>query len=156
MEASIIPLQALGLTSSIFLSGIYFSSSHLTLPILYRFPSSTSTSIFTEFYHRGLTTVVPLALASTLSSATAAYLVPAQRTNHVIAGAATFATLPWTAVVMMSTIQRLIELNESEVEREKSGTEEVMRLLKRWKAMNMVRSAMAMVGGLVGLMALIK
>ncbi len=57
---------------------------------------------------------------------------------------------------MMSTIQRLIELNESEVEREKSGTEEVMRLLKRWKAMNMVRSAMAMVGGLVGLMALIK
>lgn len=156
MESSIKPLQILGLTSSIFLSGVCFSSSQLTLPILYRLPTATSTTIFTEFYHRGTATVLPFVVASTLSSATVAYLVPAQRSAHILAGAATFATLPWTIVVMMRGIQRLLKLDESEVDREKAGKEEVVRLLKQWRWMNNVRSVLALVGGVVGVWGLIQ
>ena len=73
-----------------------------------------------------------------------------------MAGAATFATLPWTILVMMGGIQRLLNLNESEVEREKAGKDEVVRLLKQWRWMNNVRSALALVGGLVGLWSLVR
>ena len=154
MEPSVKSLQVVGLTSSLFLSGIYFASSHLTLPILYRLPTSTGTSVFVELYNRAVPVVVPLAVVSSLSSATVAYLDPAQRTSWAVAGALTLATMPWTIVVMMSTNKRLMELDESEVEREKAGSQEVVRLLKQWTWMNMTRSVMAMAGGLLGFWAL--
>ncbi|GME24760.1 hypothetical protein BKCO1_23000136 [Neofusicoccum parvum] len=143
----------LGFTSSIYLSGIYFSSSHLTLPILYRFPSSTSTSIFEEFYYRGAITVVPLALFSTLSSGVSAYLQPEKRASFAAAAALTIGTLAWTRAAMMGTIEALVGAARDEKVREKVGENGVVEGLKRWKWMNMVRAGLALAGGVVGLVA---
>lgn len=156
MDPPIKTLQVLGLTSSIFLSGGYFSSSHLTVPILYHLPTSTSTSFFAKFYHRGVMTVVPLAIVSAVSSAAVAYLVPSRSMEYMAAAAATLATLPWTVLVMTNTNRKLMELNANAVEREKVGDAHVVTLLKKWRWMNLVRSAMALVGGLLGTMALIQ
>ena len=57
--------QVLSLTSSIFVSGVNIGASRLTIPILYTGPVSISTSIFTEFYTRGVVTLVPFCLCST-------------------------------------------------------------------------------------------
>jgi Domain of unknown function (DUF1772) len=152
------PVQALqfaGLTSSIFLSGTYFSSSKLTLPILYRLPTATSTSVFSEFYYRGPIAVVPMAIVSTLPFGTVAYLLPEQRTTWGTAAIAPILTLPWTTMIMMGMIQRLLKLDQDKVEREKAGPEGVVRLLKMWRWMNFVRSGMALVGGGVAACTLI-
>ena len=148
--------QALGLTSSLFLSGIYFGSSQLTLPLLYDQPPAVSTPIFASFYHRGAATVGPLIVFSSLLSTYLAYVVPEQRVEYIVAGLATFWNLPWTMLVMIGGIHRLLELSESEVEREKAGQEEVVQLLRTWRWQNFARSAMAMVGGAIGIWVLFK
>ncbi|OJD34463.1 uncharacterized protein BKCO1_23000136 [Diplodia corticola] len=141
----------LGFSSSIYLSGIYFSSSQLTLPILYRLPSATSTSVFDEFYHRGAVTVVPLALASTLCSGLAAYLQPVGRATFACAGALTIATLGWTRLAMMGTIDALIAAANDERVREEMEAGEVVEKLKTWRWMNMVRAGLSLAGGMAGL-----
>ena len=62
----------------------------------------------------------------------------------------TIAALPWTQLVMAGVNARLIELSKDQRIAEKAG-EEVVKLLRQWKWMNMVRSALALSGGLVGL-----
>jgi NADH:ubiquinone oxidoreductase subunit 6 (subunit J) len=147
MTTPVQALQFVGLTSSIFLAGTYFSSSQLTLPILYRLPTATSTSVFSEFYYRGAIAVVPMAIVSTLSFGAVAYLLPEQRTTWGTAAIAPILTLPWTALIMMGTIQRWLKLDQDKVEQEKASTEEVVGMLKTWRWMNFVRGGMALVGG---------
>ena len=147
--------SSLGLSSSLILSGMYFSSSQLTLPILYRLPDATSTDIFQELYYRGAATVVPLCAFSTLSSGAAAYYDSMRRRGFVSAAVLTFASMPWTLLVMKSGIDRLLKLHESSVEREKAEKGEVERLLRTWKWMNVVRGAFCAAGGAVGLVALL-
>lgn len=55
---------------------------------------------------------------------------------------------------MMGTNQRLIKIAGSRVQQEKAGKEEVEGLLRRWAWMNYVRGGMALVGGCVGVWAL--
>ncbi|KAI0012328.1 hypothetical protein F4779DRAFT_634268 [Xylariaceae sp. FL0662B] len=160
--------QLLGLTSSIFLSGINFSASHLTLPILYTQAPSASTPAFAQLYHRGARTVVPLAVFSTLCAALAASQAPSalQRGVWAAAAATTFATLPFTRLVMMETnwgLLRLAELAEQKggkgngtADADGGGEKaEVVRLLRRWKRLNMVRSALAATGGLIAAYAVV-
>ena len=156
MDNTIRTAQVLGLTSSIFLSGINFGASHLTLPILYTRSPSISTPFFNEFYIRGAVTVVPLGLFSASCSALVAYLLPSQRTLWSVAGVATFAQLPWTRLVMMKTIDRLLAIPASKDEQVKASEAEVVALLRQWAWMNIVRGLMAMVGGLTGLWAVVK
>ena len=155
MDNTIRIAQALGLTSSIFLSGINIGSSVLTVPILYTRPASISTPIFREFYLRGSVTLVPLGIFSGTCSALVAYLLPAQRQLWAIAAMATLAQTPWTLLVMMGTNNRLIAIAGSKIEQEKASGEEV-GLLRQWAWMNVVRGLLAMVGGLVGLWAVIE
>ena len=138
MDNTIRTAQVLGLTSSIFLSGVNIGASHLTLPILYTRPASISTPIFNEFYIRGAVTLVPLGVFSASCSALVAYLLPSQQTLWAIAGVATFAQVPWTLLVMMKTISRLNAIAASKAEQEKASKEEVVALLRRWAWMNIV------------------
>ena len=156
MDNTIRTAQVLGLTSSIFLSGINIGASYLTLPILYTRPASTSAPIFHEFYNRGAVTLVPLGLFSASCSGLVAYLFPSQQTLWAVAGMATFAQLPWTGLVMMKTIKRLNTIAASNVEQEKASQEEVVALLRQWAWMNVVRGLMAMAGGLIGVWAMVE
>lgn len=147
----------IGLTTSIHLSGIYFSSSHLALPLLYRMPTDASTQAFTQLYYRGAKTVVPMALFSSLCAGVAAYLDTDQRrrVGYAVAAVATIATLPWTQLVMMDTNHALLAIGADQKAREKVSAAEVEGLLRRWTWMNFVRSGFAAVGGVVGLMVVV-
>ena len=155
MSATTTSLHAAGVTSALLLSGVYFGSSQITVPALYRLPSRTSTSVFTEFYYRGLVVVVPLALVSTVSSALVAYRAPFQRSVMISAGSLVIGTLVWTRAVMMGTIQRLLDAGAGTTPGGKMGDAEVVRLLKQWKWMNFVRSGLSMAGGVLGMWALL-
>ncbi|KAL8663593.1 MAG: hypothetical protein Q9202_003781 [Teloschistes flavicans] len=148
--------STLGLTTSLMLAGINIGSSALTIPILHTRPASVTTPIFHEFYLRGAALNVPLAILSAACSATVAYVLPAQRQLWVTAAVATISQLPWTLLVMMGTNQRLIAIAQSHVEQEKVGKDEVEGLLKRWGWMNYVRGGLALVGGGVGVWALLE
>jgi hypothetical protein len=159
MDATTRTAQVLGLTSSIFLSGVNIGSSYLAIPILYTRPSSMSTAFFKEFYLRGAVSLVPIGIFSASCSAFVAFSVPAQQQRNiwVIAALATFAQTPWTLLVMMKTNRRLIDIATSgEVEREKTSEEEVVTLLRRWAWMNVVRGLLALGGGLAGLSAVME
>ena len=103
---------------------------------------------------------MPLALVSAASSATLAYLVPARRVLFAVAGASTVGTLVWTRAAMMGTISSLLGLageGEGEGKKgEKVDAAEVEMLLRRWKWMNVVRAGFGLVGGLVGLWAVLE
>jgi len=144
-----------GSISSSLLSGVNFSASQLTLPILYHLPADSSTPIFEELFYRGGWTIVPLTLFSTLCTGTAAYLETTKRSGYAAAALASFASLPWTAVVMRPTIQRLIKLANDERYRQKVEAKEVVALLKKWTWMNNVRSALALLGAVLGLSVLL-
>jgi len=156
MDTTIRTAQVLSLTSSLVLSGINIGSSLLTIPMLYTRPVSITAPIFSEFYHRGLVTVVPLNLFSASCSALVAYLFPAQRSLWAIAGGVTVSQLPWTGLVMSSTNSRLNSVAASQIEQEKISQEEVVGLLKQWYWMNLLRGSLALAGGLVGVYALIE
>lgn len=156
MDSTIRTAQVLGLTCSLVLSGVNIGSSVLTVPILYTRPISISTPIFEEFYTRGAVTLVPLGIFSASCSGLVAYLLPSQRNLWAIAAAATAAQTPWTLLVMMRTNTRLNTIAASKDEQEKTSKEEVVGLLRQWAWMNIVRGLLAIVGGLVGLWAVIE
>ena len=145
----------LGFSSSIFLSGVYFTSSQVALPTLFGLPVGTSTAGFNTLYHRGLNVVAPLVAVSALSASTSAYLDPKRRTMYATAGVITFATLPWTRVVMWNCIQRLIAISTDATLQEKVQVSEVESLLRQWGWLNFARAGMAAVGGIVGLLAVV-
>lgn len=140
----------LGISTSLFMSGIHFSASHLTLPLLYHLPVETSSSVFAEYYHSGARTVVPLSIVSSIFTGVAAYLDPQKRVGYAVAAAATFATLPFTTLVIMSVNKRLLAIAGDQTVREKAADGEVEMLLRRWTTLNMVRAVMGGVGGMLG------
>ncbi|KAI4240236.1 MAG: hypothetical protein L6R40_005265 [Gallowayella cf. fulva] len=155
MDPPIRTFQVLGLTSSIFLSGMNLGTSYLTIPTLYPLPPSISTPIFHQLYIKGALSLVPLGLFSASCSAIAAYLLPAQRQLWATAALATVAQTPWTLLVMMKTNDRLNAIAASKTEQEKASREEVEGLLRRWAWMNGVRGLLAMAGGLLGAWAIV-
>ncbi|KAH6887071.1 hypothetical protein B0T10DRAFT_490674 [Thelonectria olida] len=156
MDSTIRVAQAFGLTSSLVLAGVNLGASHLTVPLLYKQPISISTTFFSEFYIRGAVSLVPLGIFSGASSALVAYLVPSQRTIWATAAVATLSQTPWTVLVMMATNNRLNEISASKDEQEKAGKDEVVRLLKQWRWMNIVRGLLALTGGLSAVWALVQ
>lgn len=158
----------LGLTTSLYASGIHFSASHLTIPLLLPLPTQQSLPAFKTLYNRGAQLLVPLTLLSVLSSATASYLSPSTplnplrnprgvsaRLGYAIAALSTVSALVWTAAVMLGDIGRMLELDEQLVGKKGRGEgterEEVERLLRRWRWQNLVRAGCGLVGGVVGL-----
>jgi len=141
-----------GFSSSIFLSGIYFCSTQLALPLLYGIPIGTSTKQFDQLYHGGANVVGPLIAFSTACSGASAYLNPEKRVGYAIAASLTFANLPWTRLVMWGGIQRLLAISSDVKLQEKVHVAEVEGLMGQWGWMNLVRAGLAAAGGIVGLL----
>ena len=146
---------AAGIVSGLFVSGVFFSSSQMVIPLLYNHTPQIQTEIFTKFYWRGFAVVAPLAVASTTAFGAAAYLLPEYRTELAVAAALSVTPLPWTQIVMAKTIGSLIKCENNKVEQEKFGREGILRLLKSWKGNNMVRFGATGAGGLLGLWVLL-
>jgi uncharacterized membrane protein len=149
-------LQAVGLTSSLLLGGVYFGSSQITIPTLYHLPIAHSTSVFTAFYYRGIPPVVAFSLSSAVCFGTLAYMVPAQRVRWTSAAVLALAPLVWTRTVMANTVDTLLRYNANQIEREKAGVDGLLALLKAWQWQNFVRSGMAIAAGLLGIQAFLE
>ena len=148
-------IGAFGITSSLFAAGFYFSSSYIAVPPLLALPAKLSTAAFVDVYYRGIGAVVPLTVLSTIATGTVALLVPEKRLELGAAAVCTIAAMPWTLVMMMKTNNRLIGLKDATVEREKVGEKGVNELLQKWKVLNTVRAGFPLVGGAIGLWALV-
>ncbi|KAI1878909.1 hypothetical protein JX265_003086 [Neoarthrinium moseri] len=154
--------QLLGLSTSIFLAGVSFSTSHLALPVLYSLkeaePQGAVPAVaFASLYHRSARMALPFAILSTLSSAlVATQTAGRERAAWLVAALATLAGVPLTRAVLVETRRALLRFAGGETgEREalKGGrdveSEEVARLVKRWRITSVIRGKLALVGGLV-------
>ncbi|KAK6208489.1 hypothetical protein LQW54_006835 [Pestalotiopsis sp. IQ-011] len=160
--------QLVSLTTSIFLSGINFGASHLFAPVIHRLDAHTTTpAALAALYHRGARLVLPFAILSTTAAAlTAAQSSGRERTNWIIAAVATFASLPWTRIIMKETSKpstslrwatgdgdeeekTALHVDESSSQIDDSDEEALRKQLRRWRRMTLIRSTLALVGGLV-------
>lgn len=152
-------IQAAKLTSipvAFVLAGYGYCASHNSVPQLYDKSPSISTPIFTQVYRVGAGVVVPGAALSAAASAYLAYAIPAQRALWAVASASTIGALPFTAIVMMPGIKRLIAMSESSAEQENTArTGEHVELLKKWAAQNYVRGSLFLMGAMIGLVAVV-
>ncbi|EMC93401.1 hypothetical protein BAUCODRAFT_76104 [Baudoinia panamericana UAMH 10762] len=147
--------KLLTLPLSFLLAGYGFHASHSSVPVLYDMPAEHSTPAFTRIFHNGAYFVVPSSLICSISTAYLAYTLPSQRTLWSIACGAQLLTLPWTAVVMLPGINKLIAISQSKVKQEKATASlEARQLLTRWNAQNAVRASLFLVAGLAALRAM--
>lgn len=149
--------QALGITTALFMSGVYFGSSYLAIQPLLPLPVSESTRIFADIYHTGAGLLVPLALGSAALNAVNAYLVPTARIEYGVAAAAAAGTMAFTVAVMLPGVERLLKIrkmNGSEIQSVKK--QEVVGLMKAWKAQNYVRAGLGSTAGVLGVYAVVK
>jgi hypothetical protein len=158
--------QLISLTTSIFLSGINFGASHLLAPVLHRLDAQTvAPAALAALYHRGARLVIPLAILSTTAAAfTAAQSSGRERTRWIIVAIATFASLPFSRILMKETKPAMSRWVDDDVKDAEERTalnvgelslddevnkEDMSRQLRRWRRLNLFRSTLALVGGLV-------
>jgi hypothetical protein len=151
---SIQAVQAIGITSAIFVSGFSFGTSYLALPPLYSQAASISTPVFSHVYHAGALVAAPCAIISTVASGYIAYALPQSRLLSTIAAISALAPLLWTRTVMIGGIERLNSIAVDAREQEKVSVEKVEGLLRAWTWQNYVRSALSLTAGVVGFVAL--
>ncbi|KAI0162507.1 hypothetical protein BJ166DRAFT_269946 [Pestalotiopsis sp. NC0098] len=160
--------QLVSLTTSIFLSGINFGASHLFAPVIHHLDAQTTApAALAAFYHGSARIVLPFAILSTAAAAlTAAQSSGRERTNWIIVAVATFASLPWTRIIMKETSKpttslrwaatdgddeekTALHVDESPSHGGDSDEEAVRKQLRRWRRLSLIRSTLALVGGLV-------
>lgn len=148
----------LGVSSSLLVSGIHFSSSLLTVPLLYKLSADTSVQVFSKFYQRNVKIAAPLtAFSTTMFGLSAYFFVGAGHGFNIALGHAaglTFAAFLWTRLVMMGVTRVLLDNSDGVKLTDVVDQAEVERLLKRWKWMNIFRGCFVFGGGLVGLVVL--
>jgi hypothetical protein len=135
-------------------TGYGLCASHNIVPRLYSEPVGIATSLFAHVFRIGGSIVVPAALTSVLASAYLAYYVPAQRRLWTIAAVSTLVTLPWTRIVMIPGINRLIAISvDSALQTKSEANGEHLALLKAWVSQNYIRTFAFFTGGFAGLLA---
>jgi hypothetical protein len=135
-------------------AGYGLCASHNIVPRLYPEPVGVATPIFAHVFRTGGSIVVPAALTSVLASAYLAYSLPAQRRLWTIAAVSTLVTLPWTRIVMIPGINRLIAISVDLALQTKSDVSgEHVALLKAWASQNYARTFLFFTGGFAGLLA---
>lgn len=148
----------LGISSSLLVSGVHFSSSLLTVPLLYSLPADTSTQVFSEFYRSSAKITAPLtAFSTTMLGLSAYFFVGAGQWFNIALGHAaglTFAAFFWKRLVMMGVTRVLLDNSAGVKLTDGVDQAEVERLLRRWKWMNLCRGCFIFGGGLVGLVVL--
>lgn len=145
------------ITLSLLTSGYGLFASQNILPRLLSESPRVSTPLFAHIFRAGGIFVVPLSMTSTAASAYLAYALPLERNAWGAAALAALATMPWTGLVMLPGITRLIEISRDEGLQGKSeGSGEHLGLLRAWTKQNYIRATMLMVAGLVGLANVVK
>lgn len=148
----------LGISSSLLVSGTHFSSSLLTVPLLYNLPADTSVQVFSNFYRSSAKIAAPLTAFSTTMLGLSAYFLAGSRQwfNIALGHAAglTFAAFFWKKLVMMGVTGVLLDNSAGVKLTDEVDQAEVERLLRKWKWMNLVRGCFIFSGGLVGLVVL--
>lgn len=151
-------ILVLGISSSLIVSGIHFSSSFLTVPILSALPADTSTQIFAKFYQHSAKIVAPLtAFSTTMFGLSAYFFIGAGRGFNIALGHAAglaFATFVWTRLVMMGVTRALLVNSDGVKLTDGVDQAEVERLMRKWKWMNVPRGCLIFGGGLIGLAVL--
>ncbi|KZF24471.1 hypothetical protein L228DRAFT_281540 [Xylona heveae TC161] len=141
--------QAVGLTSSAFLSGFIFSISTITVPAILPNPPSTILKSWSIAYNRGKMIAPSMALTSALANLYVAYKT--EDVVPVVAAALAIGIVPWTILVMLKTNKALMEreqrtrtvhaTTEVKVEIEEEG---VRALTDRWATLNLVRAGLVL------------
>lgn len=142
--------------AALFQAGYGLAFSQNAIPQLYDLPPHQSTPLFRRIFEAGGKIAVPMSLTS---AAAAAYLArlctsPTQRKMYIFAALFSILPMPYTGLVMMPGIKRLIAISESPEAQEKSEQDlEHRQLLRGWVIHNYVRTVMYVVGGGLGLWA---
>jgi len=152
--------QLASVSSSFFVSGFSFSASYLSLPAIASSPVPLRLKQWLKIYDLGKLVAPPLGVTGGLAWAYLAWFAYPETAwkTYAAAGVATFGgTLLWTVVVMRPTNQALMEMAmkggegaddvKGKVDFEKRAEQE----LGKWDRMNLVRTVVPLVGGLVGL-----
>lgn len=147
-----------GISSSLLVSGIHFSTSLITVPLLYNLPADTSTQIFARLYQRNSHTAAPLAALSTVVFGVSACFSAGGRHGFTIAlghaAGLTFATFFWTRLIMMRVTRVLLETSDGVKLTDGVDQADVEHLLRRWKWLNMFKGCLTFAGALIGLVVL--
>ena len=143
--------KLLSVATTTLAAGYSFSFSQNAVPLTYDIPASFSTPIFKGVFWKGAYVAVPSGLISGAASLYLAYVLPSQRRLWVTAAVMSMSTAPWTSVVMMPGIKKLLGISEDKAKQTKSDQNlEHRQLLKTWVAQNYFRASLFLTGGLVG------
>jgi hypothetical protein len=159
----------LGISSSIFLSGFSFAASFYTMPALSHASLPVQLLGWLEVYDLGKLISPPVGAASSVLWGYLTYAAYSRKADglfrkswhsYLAAGLLTFAILPWTLVIMMPSNKTLMEAAwkvqaggadaiklENYAELEKS--------MELWGTLNWFRTVTPMVGGMIGLWAVL-
>jgi hypothetical protein len=126
-------------------------------------PTSTLTRQWKYGFEAGKSQNPPIAAVTAASFSYLAWTVrnaPLGLSNSArlygVAAVMTIAIVPWTLLMMSSTNNRLLaKAKETGSGNGKEDDREVGELLKRWTTLNGVRSLLPLVGGVVGLVAVL-
>ena len=153
--------QTLGLTTSLLLGGANLALSVHLIPRLLESPTPLLVRQWHAAYLLGKRTFPPLALLSSLSYFYLAYkgdALEGNRMGYLIAGLLTVGIVPYTALVMRGTNNKLIERrnevgalgNQDTVVEVGLGNESAHALVDWWGVLNLGRGAMLSIAGIVG------
>lgn len=173
--------RALGISTSLFLSGYAFSASQLSIPAISLSPLPLRLSQWSLIYTSGAKVSPPLAIFSLFTWGYASYLSYSHSHSpsisssislsgdgtsdwvlYVLAGGLSFSILPWTLIMMMPTNNEL--LRRAKVAKEREGKGEVKeeedkesgKLIEKWDGLHFVRFWLPTLGAAVGLYAVLK
>ena len=159
-------IHAVGISSSVFLSGFAFSASYYGMPAVNLAPFPLRLKQWKEIFDIGKYFAPTLGVTSALFWGIAsrnALMNSGQGKDsnwkiYAIASLSTFGIIPWTLFFMMPTNNELIRRSQAPIaESEKEGFEvESQHLLSNWTALNWVRAVLPLTGAGLGLYAALK
>eukprot|EP01111_Echinosteliopsis_oligospora_P004490 TRINITY_DN1732_c0_g1_i2.p1 TRINITY_DN1732_c0_g1~~TRINITY_DN1732_c0_g1_i2.p1 ORF type:complete len:174 (-),score=42.53 TRINITY_DN1732_c0_g1_i2:22-543(-) len=148
--------EIVGIGGSLFISGVIFSLSAFTVPILISSPTTCSLANLRWMFSRGSHFIPQVAMVSAGAFVYLAYIsAEFHRLSFLAAAISTFGIGPFTRV-MLPTNQKLKDINAEEKKgkdgvEKAGGSKEVERLMRKFGAMNYVRAGLTGAGGLIGL-----
>lgn len=142
--------------TSIFLAGYSFATTQNIISNISDLPPQQSTPIFKNITTSGFYTVYPAILISSAASATLwnfSHSAEVKRL-HLIAALSTFATIPYSGLVMLSGVKRLLRISEDrELQLKTEQNLEARQLLRKWSRQSVITTIFYVVSAVSGVRA---
>ncbi|KAI9847679.1 MAG: hypothetical protein M1837_001927 [Sclerophora amabilis] len=170
LPTSIRVAQALGITTSAFISGLTFANSYQSIPPTLQSPAPLLLRQWRYQFNFGVRTVPPLVLAVFAQMSYVAYYYyhlddPSEAvkwTYFMAAGIATFSNIPFTFAFIMPTTKSIAKQEEIMASGVKNGVTDIGRgngsphdLVARWGKLSAVRGWLELTGAVIGFYALL-